>query len=414
MWKTGVVTYLLVIVMGSSVFMFGCTKWTPTAQPADSVSTEVLPKPQMVSSPSKQSSTSKGVMVLGKQELEKQLNLYMLANSDVALDDACGFSRHGFPHDERIVLEYYRQANAVGLVARAYLEQAGDAAVSLIVERLKDALEEHDGCDDRPDPLASFLGSSGIPALKADVRLGNASAPESDDDAEWMEFLEGTSHELLWHLNRDAAALAASVKLFDDDIEYSQTPDYCTPDEMSVFGEYYLMRQVLAISPVDGGISNDKLQQWRMRSPYLGVRWVADLALARRGDVAAVQRVRDNINSRFPITSWERTAYKYIIEYPVFYLAREGAQFLFVRELAKSSLEDRWELLLDLLGDTDSHLLAPRAGVLVALDDHWDQLPAVTQRQARRLVVGLHWTETNEWLLTMMRSFLAAHPADTL
>ena len=81
-------------------------------------------------------------------------------------------------------------------------------------------------------------------------------------------------------------------------------------------------------------------------------------------------------------------------------------------ELAKSRLEDRWDLLLDLLADMDPRLLSPRAAVLVALEDYWSSLPGLTQQQARRLVVRLHWTENNQWLQTMMMFFLANHPAE--
>lgn len=339
--------------------------------------------------------------------LERQIDLYLFANSDSYQQRCYGPPVPDWVDDP----VYHREVAAMGLVAEASVLELGAAAIPALLDRFEELAPGGDGRDERL-ALRTLLDRMGPPGWKAYLRwLRRDDVPASDEDAEWIAFLRGKgkgwSDELLWALTRDANALATLEDSVDWEVrlrrEWRQEggADF-TPEEDA-------MREVLAVAPSEGGMTDQKLEEWSRQTQSVGIRWAAYVALARRGDEEAQKSVRETLEDQFPLypdelrwwVCWGMAEYRFPDE----------AAFLFVREVTDSRLPDRWELLLDLLSDPNPELLAPRAGVLVALQEHWQDLDAATQAVARRRIVELHWEEKNEWLRALMVRFLAARPA---
>ncbi len=396
------------LVIAGTVLIGGCDR---AGMPAETTSV-----PQAPSSSPAEAGSAGVVVAFSQRELEGHLNLYMLANSDTFRD------RCWAPYSAvTIDAEYLRQLDAVGMVAAARIKRLGGAVVPTVLERFERA--SYGDMQDERWRLTDLLRQSRTLGRKACIRLSKESAPTSDDDSDWEQFLrtrlsyddiegyrghEIQYNELLWRLTKDAGALKVLQGDMNEVVAYLRDPTIAYPGwgETGISGESSWMRDVLAIAPATGGVSSDALKDWAQDSGSKGIRWGAILALANRGDTAAQKEIREIIQGRFPLRPKERE--KWGDRIPTF----EHPHFLLVGELAKSRLEDRWDLLLDLLADMDPRLLSPRAAVLVALEDYWSSLPGLTQQQARRLVVRLHWTENNQWLQTMMMFFLANHPAE--
>ncbi len=371
--------------------------------------------PQPVVQPSAKVELEETAMPFFRRELNKQIDLYMFAGSGD--HQRCA----GIWEDwNRYELEdYWRQTWATGLVAAARIERLGEAAVPAMVERVKQS-PRYNGCDQRSVAvdLLSYLGPAG---LKAQVRCTGWEGPLTDEDSDWIQYLDQLLAEttdsdvaqLFWLLTGDEEAIGIVEQAIDETI--NELTDLYENSSANGDWDARFMQWVLAISPVDGGVSDAKLKDWAQDSGSEGIRYAATLALASRGDSAAQDCVRDIIRSRFPLTAQEQDKWRAL---PVFpekrLLPSSDTMFRFVRQLAKSSLEDRWKLLLDLLADTDPKLLAPRAAVLVALEEHWAELPVATQFQAAKRVAQMHWRENNKWLQAMMMSFLAQHPVEDL
>ncbi len=365
---------------------------------------ESMNTPQPVVQPSAKVEAGKKTMPFSEWELNRQIRLYMFAFSDYHCR-GIGWPEVEYPDDDAMD-EYFDRRAAIGLVAGAYIERVGEAAVPAVVGAWEQA-ESGDGCDERwrLRELLQRLGPAGWKATIGSPKesVTDEHAPASDSD--WIRYLQtGSCDELLWELSRDRSALARLEHNVDEGIEGRREwrPGY----EPDFAGEDEEMRLLLAIAPTDGGVTDAKLQEWADQGYSVGIRWGAYLALASRGDATAQQRIRDTIRNRFPTRPNEGKWYKSVGVDPF----PDYAAFTFVQEVAKRRLKDRWELLLDLLEDTTPKLLAPRAAVLLALDEHWEELHPQIAERARQEITHLHWTEKNEWLQMLMMSVLAGHP----
>ncbi len=337
-------------------------------------------------------------------EMDKQINLYTAGRSGVYVG-LCS-------------LIYDRQLQAIGLVARRWLELNQDAAAAAVTTGLINRgfqIEQDGGEVSQATVLHALLPCLGEKGWKGfnilDDRRSSVKKPTlSADDETWLRYLRndapsGTPKQgALWLLVRDPAALAYFQDGVDDAIQYSQ--------ELSKQGnggaEYY-MGAILFIAPPDDGVTDTKLKEWSRVSGLdrYGARWGANLALARRADKSAQEWVRRTIKDRFALLPEEAKAAE---EYGATDTAFDPGEFQFVIELASTPLEDRWELLLDLLRDAQPELLAARAAVILGLEEHWTKFSLESQDLVRETVADVYYEEENEWLQSLMISFLASHP----
>ncbi len=375
--------------------------------------------PQPVVQPSAKVEAGKMTMPFSEWELNRQIKLYMLANSHAFRGRCIVWPEAPVP--QQVFDDYFHHVAVIGEVAGAYMDRLGEAAVPAVVEAWKQAAPAGDGDDEKKTlrNLLKRLGPAGWKAIESPpispIVGEHLHTPLSDDDSEWIKFFRRERDTwcdgLWWMLTRDREPLSRLEELVDQEVQ--DLRDLSEGCYQSWFEEVdwdaHLMRDVLLISPVDGGVPDAKLRDWAQDSGSAGIRWAATLALASRGDLRAEQHVHEIIRNRFPLSPKEEHKWDEDTggEWEG---ACRAAMFLFVQELAKTGLIKRWELLLDLLADTDPKLLAPRAAVLVALDEHWEELHPEIAKRARQEITDLHWTEKNEWLQMLMMSALAGHP----
>lgn len=414
---------LLAAVFVGGVLIIGCRE-PKTTPPANSTPSEARSAPQAFGTSAELGDTAKPS---SDRELDRQIKLYMFASSDYwGRCRSRNEDGNVLTHEDGNVLtdedydEYFDRRAAIGLIAGAYIQRVGEAAVPAVVEAWEQA-ESGDGIDEkwRLRELLQRLGPAGWKAVESPpispIVGEHLHTPLSDDDSEWVKFFrrerEGWCDELWWMLTRDREPLSRLEKIVDEQVQ--DLRDLSEGCYQSWFEEVdwdaHLMRDVLLISPVDGGVSDAKLRDWAQDSGSAGIRWAATLVLANRGNLHAEQHVHEIIRNRFPLSPKEEHKWDEDTggEWEG---ACRAAMFLFVQELAKTGLIKRWDLLLELLADTDPKLLPPRAAVLLALDEHWEELPPQIAKRARQEITDLHLTEKNEWLQMLMMSVLAGHP----
>ena len=186
---------VLAILLGA-----GCNKSVstlqPVVQPSAKVEREKMTKPS------------------SDRELNRQIELYMLGSSDAYYwrcmgDELAAEEWGGLAKDD----SWWRHKTAVGLVAGAYIERVGEAAVPAVVQAWEQAAPGGDGDDEKKTlhNLLKRLGPAGWKAIESPpispIVGEHPHAPLSDDDSEWVKFFrkegEGWCDELLWMLARD-------------------------------------------------------------------------------------------------------------------------------------------------------------------------------------------------------------------
>ena len=116
-----------------------------------------------------------------------------------------------------------------------------------------------------------------------------------------------------------------------------------------------------------------------------GVRWGVDVALARRGDEAALQRVFDAVRQGFPLTAAEQ---EYSRKADIPYGFYPPAHFEVIVDMAPLAPADAVPICLKLIEDHDPKMLAERAAAVLAIGAVWDELDADTQQDVRRRIGG--------------------------
>lgn len=342
------------------------------------------------------------------------------------------------------VFASYRLNQALGLVAAHRLVASGDRGLKAVRDWLYASVDPANS--DRWDKLdrwamAALLTRWGVSGFKEKVRWDAFAmglpergeyrrivrAPAIDaSDEEWIAFLrshtrDGCSNDkLLWLLTQDAQVLAGLAKDTEQSWSYVLEGEY---DEWPDADDQ--MREVLLLAPPTGGLRSDTLTEWSLSSGVPGVRWGADLALAQRGDKAALHRSLRAIKERFPLTIPETRAVKGLVEF----ICDPGEFELVIRTTALAPTQ-ALPLLLDLLCDAvprrgppgaDPHpgpgsnprerLTAAQAGAVLALADAWSGLTEAQQDKLREDLDQVLRTQPNTWIKSLVIEFMVAHPA---
>ena len=350
------------------------------------------------------------------QAMEREIDLYLFGASASRFDDAVG----EFAADDEGA--YWRMNKLLALVAVRRLAAEEGQAAALVAERLAawgdatvvdGAVVHHTNESDERGALLELLGYLGRPGQRAIVRFWQPSAPSSSDDDEWIRYLRRDAEKraailggeptrgatfgdpLLWQLTGDEKALARLASEIDERVTQREA-------EPPADNPGLAMRSVLRVAPVGRGVADAKLREWLDQQWATEVQWGAALALLRRGEADGAARVREIVRQRLALAKSD----------PLLSTTKNATWhlgFQFVLGLADSPLDDRWDLLADLIEDTRPDVLIPRAAALLAFDDHWEDLPDDQASRAIDLIDRLHWNEDNSWLQAEMMGFLARH-----
>jgi hypothetical protein len=204
----------------------------------------------------------------------------------------------------------------------------------------------------------------------------------------------------------DKQALADLTQHLQGDMDSikSTTAEWIPPEKW--------MSRILWFAGQSAGISDQQLRQWSRADLSEGIRWGVDIGLARRGDQAALARVYQTLDDKFELRPQEEEAADWEVPGGRPAVVHDPAKFRFVIEVADSSFPGRWPRLLTLLSvrREDEDLLAPQVATILALDQHWAELDPATQESARNIIRKAAYEKENQWLQSMMITFLAGHP----
>ncbi len=311
----------------------------------------------------------------------------------------------------------------MGLVAARRLAARGHAGLAAVKDRMRQVqiLGNTRDIDIRDDEwaLLALYDRCGEEGLKEKVRwepypgrhdqggeVGVTDAPSVDaPDEQWVTFLRDDKHGfaermLLWSLSRDTDVLADLCAELEQHRRYEVEHDI---DEFKPPGQW--IREILFLAPPTHGIEDEVLRSWSEAGGSPGFRWGADLALARRGDKAAFERLLRAIDERFPLMAVEAQALdgreKFVCD---------SGEFELVVELAALSPQQTAPVLLNLLLDVKGDLLASQAAAVLALAEHWDTLMPAQRDRVREVMGEVLRGDRNEWLQSLVIEFMVAHP----
>jgi len=164
-----------------------------------------------------------------------------------------------------------------------------------------------------------------------------------------------------------------------------------------------LVEEVLGIGAPADGVSIAKLREWARRWDSPGVHWAALLALAIRGVAPAQQQVTKDIAAGLilPPGGGQTQSMDSLAEW---------GRFIFVRKLAESPIEGRWDILTHLVERDSPRLLISRTAAMVAIEENWAHIDAAAAHRVRDSILAVQWKEKDSWLRSFMVSFLAQHP----